>query len=645
VPVRRMLGPPDWSISSRTKGSKKWIDAASTDTSEPGVGSQVCPGMDDYLPRPSAACPPGSVAMPIRMANSVVLLYPVGQSYRPIHYGAYIVHALMFGIPNQFGTRDYWRHAFLFRERALRSSHLHTFLPASSPEADVRQRMIDNHIVYTGGLTDTIEDSVLSGSSASTGTGCTPLRPGCPQDIPPPQGISDGVDNTVCASSTRLERPAEDLSETSVWGWEHAETDGCGEGWECNSARGQHMPQSEDPSNVQRVRGHVLPGQISDRLEERQAPPTYRLGGPPTCVPSSPHTEVHTHAAGGRARCSHLSECGQGPSERSSSSVLLECEGVLQIQGQRAVAEQPRRVPSVGSTSQHLQPAGVQVPDQPEDAGIAAMNQSMAKVSPNMGLRRPKGACTTLCTQVPCAQCAAGSVCGHHQAEQGTQLSSLSSAPCCRHGCVEQHPPRCPSTASARLAQPSTPSSGLCHAEHQPEPSLHCVPAARAAKAARAASSEASRDGLPSSGRCTTAENGSVSVCVGRVTEGHSGRHSVERAGEAGRACAASTPHSAVHSRHGTPAHRAAGDAHTRPSTAAASFPARMEGFRFDSSRGLHHVLVREPAARKECATLRHLPLMEASPCSADSLGKSAHAAHMCRETLDASLVGLQPAG
>lgn len=145
-PVRRMQGPQDWVVSERRKRDvngegRRRSEPAATDTTIPGIGDAVCRGMADGFPMHASpligrADDPGSMMVPV--ATSVIMAYPSGfQQEARVCYGAYVAMAHVFGVPSQRGLRDYWRHVFLFRERALAAAQLDSIsAPISSTVAD-----------------------------------------------------------------------------------------------------------------------------------------------------------------------------------------------------------------------------------------------------------------------------------------------------------------------------------------------------------------------------------------------------------------------------------------------------------------------------------------------------------------------------
>jgi hypothetical protein len=192
-PVVRMLGPAQWSISSRTRASdeqtsgKKRTEPAATDTSHSGVREAICPGMSAGMPHagpPPTGASASADTMHIPVSSSYVLTYPSpSRMNAPIAYGSYVVHAHLFGVPSQHGLRDYWRHAFLFKQRTLLSAFgphaLRDTVPAASAlTPDAKQQQLDERIVFTGGLTDGKSDSLDSGWSTTTNTiGASALLP------------------------------------------------------------------------------------------------------------------------------------------------------------------------------------------------------------------------------------------------------------------------------------------------------------------------------------------------------------------------------------------------------------------------------------------------------------------------------------
>eukprot|EP00892_Ulva_mutabilis_P006160 jgi/Ulvmu1/3916/UM018_0139.1 len=143
-PVRRMQGPKQWVMQERRRGdtvsgrggsqgngeSRRRSEPAATDTTLPGIADAVCAGMADGIPMgTSAAVPAPSAELPptmnVPVASNVVMVYPYGfQSEARVLYGAYVSLAHMFGVPSQRGLRDYWRHVYLFRERALAAAQV-----------------------------------------------------------------------------------------------------------------------------------------------------------------------------------------------------------------------------------------------------------------------------------------------------------------------------------------------------------------------------------------------------------------------------------------------------------------------------------------------------------------------------------------
>lgn len=138
-----MQGPQDWILSERRKrenngDGRRRSEPAATDTTIPGIGDAVCRGMADGFPM--AAAPLISrtedpAAMMVPVATSVIMAYPSGfQQEARVCYGAYVALAHVFGVPSQRGLRDYWRHVFLFRERALTAAQVEP-VPAPMPAA------------------------------------------------------------------------------------------------------------------------------------------------------------------------------------------------------------------------------------------------------------------------------------------------------------------------------------------------------------------------------------------------------------------------------------------------------------------------------------------------------------------------------
>ena len=186
-PVKRMLGPAQWRVSVRaragetsTASSKKRVEPAATDTAFSAVHDAICPGMADGMPcshRKSDNFT--SDVMHVPVSNAHVLVYPAAaRGVVPVAYGSYVVHAQLFGVPSQHGLRDYWRHAYLFKERALLSSFglQASVLPATYGTAhdetpDAKERMLDERVVFTGTITDVQSGSIASGASGSA----TPL--------------------------------------------------------------------------------------------------------------------------------------------------------------------------------------------------------------------------------------------------------------------------------------------------------------------------------------------------------------------------------------------------------------------------------------------------------------------------------------
>lgn len=141
-PVRRMQGPKQWVTQERrradtgqgsaasTGDSRRRSEPAATDTTLPGIADAVCPGMADGIRMGAGAAPPGGGAdlpptMNVPVASNVVMAYPYGyHSEARVCYGAYVALAHMYGVPSQRGLRDYWRHVYLFRERALAAAQL-----------------------------------------------------------------------------------------------------------------------------------------------------------------------------------------------------------------------------------------------------------------------------------------------------------------------------------------------------------------------------------------------------------------------------------------------------------------------------------------------------------------------------------------
>jgi hypothetical protein len=224
-PVKRMLGPAQWRVSARGRhadasGGKKRAEPAATDTSHAAAHDAICPGMAAGMPWPPTADDgvggAGDV-MHVPVSSAYVLVYPAAAGgVAPIMYGSYVVHAALYGVPSQHGLRDYWRHAYLFRERALLSSFgsrgggaaaaaaCGGGAPSATPDA--KQRLLDERIVFTGGLTDAKSaDSVVSGASdtatppsgslsaASAAGGASdgaPTQPVCLRDDPDLPGSS-----------------------------------------------------------------------------------------------------------------------------------------------------------------------------------------------------------------------------------------------------------------------------------------------------------------------------------------------------------------------------------------------------------------------------------------------------------------------
>ena len=157
--ARRMLGPEHWQAPRRS--SKKRREAAATDTSLPAVRTAICPGlaagMPDAADVPSTA-EAGDTHMRIPVSASCLLTYPSSRHVSaPVAYGAYIVHAALFGVPSQQGMRDYWCHAYSFQQRALRgllppdaaSRPARTASVAPAP-LEAEQRARDAQIVFSG---------------------------------------------------------------------------------------------------------------------------------------------------------------------------------------------------------------------------------------------------------------------------------------------------------------------------------------------------------------------------------------------------------------------------------------------------------------------------------------------------------------
>lgn len=437
VSVRRMLGPSDWSISSRPgKGPKKWIDATATDTSEPGVCAAICPGIDEQLPRPRRAASPSGTTIPVHICGDVVLQYPVGRTYRPIHYGAYIVHALLFGIPTQYGSRDYWRHAFLFRERALCAlGQVDAALLATARKDDAR---LDSRIVYTGGLPDTLEDSVLSGSSASTGTGCSTLRGVGPQDMPPPQGVSDSVDDACIAEMQQRHGPL--FPNSAVWGWEH-HTDGD------SGDQVRSRPLSE-PSRSSEEMGRGKSAYVDRSHGDRRQLAAHAYLAPSSDVCTAPLADGLGHPVGHRARPwsswgapSSAERWGSGEWSPAASPREPWPEGDLRIGESTAAAVQqaadgaPLATEQAPRQSWHLG-------DCSRDAGTARETSSTRCAGKVVTARSPvdmRGVCERGQDDAGCArrQLRAAHVCPPVCAPQFT------------HACVERHTSRCLSASAA----------------------------------------------------------------------------------------------------------------------------------------------------------------------------------------------------
>lgn len=147
-----MQGPKQWVTQERRRGdgasgrgsapsngdSRRRSEPAATDTTLPGIADAVCPGMaDGLLMGPTAAAPadlPATMNVPV--ASNFVMAYPYGyQSEARVCYGAYVALAHMYGVPSQRGLRDYWRHVYLFRERALAAAQVIEGGPARSLQA------------------------------------------------------------------------------------------------------------------------------------------------------------------------------------------------------------------------------------------------------------------------------------------------------------------------------------------------------------------------------------------------------------------------------------------------------------------------------------------------------------------------------
>lgn len=206
-----MLGPAQWRVSSRR--SKKRAEPAATDSGSADVPGAICARMASGMPCERAAAAAaarsmpnksGSLLVPVSSDNVLMYATAVGVS-APIAYGAYVVHAALYGVPQLSGLRDYWRHAYLFRERALRAafgapvpphdklaSAVHTAdgecaaaaaAVAAAPEyaaatPDAKQQLLDERIVVTGGLggnpdTQTDSLSVTSSPPATPSAGAT----------------------------------------------------------------------------------------------------------------------------------------------------------------------------------------------------------------------------------------------------------------------------------------------------------------------------------------------------------------------------------------------------------------------------------------------------------------------------------------
>lgn len=238
-PVRRMQGPKQWVMQERRRGDgasgrgsghsngegRRRSEPAATDTTLPGIADAVCPGMADGIhmgmgARAHAANGGGTEAaatMNVPVASNVVMAYPYGyQSEARVCYGAYVSLAHMFGVPSQRGLRDYWRHVYLFRERALAAAQVIEGGPQRSVQASTGPGALDSQATLmslTSHQSFTVCGSTVTatGSARRGGGGSGVVPKGCaPSTTTTATRMSDTVIGPVAVAAGKAFRGSPD---------------------------------------------------------------------------------------------------------------------------------------------------------------------------------------------------------------------------------------------------------------------------------------------------------------------------------------------------------------------------------------------------------------------------------------------------
>ena len=148
-----MLGPNEWTVK-RKPDKLEEVDnksapivpprnePAATDLRDPRIVRFICATMADdlqalnFVESQHHLHEADATIMYIPKAMSTEMQIVLSNGERPsLHYGAYVVHASRYGVPKQRGLRDYWRHAFLFKERAVMGAALELGHNTLSPDA------------------------------------------------------------------------------------------------------------------------------------------------------------------------------------------------------------------------------------------------------------------------------------------------------------------------------------------------------------------------------------------------------------------------------------------------------------------------------------------------------------------------------